>query len=97
VKIDVETKPVTITTRVFTLEITEEEWNALKYAVVRGADGYTARRALRGQAVPTTELRKLQRDMESIDDALKPVRAVEPSEEEDDEGPEDDDEEEYDL
>jgi hypothetical protein len=94
VKIDVETKPVTITTRVFTLEITEEEWNALKYAVVRGADGYAARRAIRGQTAPTDQLRKLQKDMEAIDDVEKSarkVRIVEPEEDDEEfEGDEDD-------
>jgi hypothetical protein len=89
VKIDVETKPITITTRVFTLNnLTQEEWDALKYAVARGADNYASRRALRGQTTPVGQLRRLLADMESIDDVVKPVDVDD--EDDEDEGDEDD-------
>jgi hypothetical protein len=71
VKIDAETKEITVTSRVVTLVLTEDEYNAVKYALSKGADTYTSRRAIRNFAPPVTLMRRLLAEMQLVDEPSK--------------------------
>lgn len=87
----VETKEITIKTRVYSVDFTEDEWEAIRYALRKQVDPMASRRATRGEQTPTKDMRKVLRDMDDLEASVSPVKAVPEEDDEVEESDEEDD------
>lgn len=88
----VEHKEITVKTRVYSVALTEDEWNAIRYALRKQVDPMASRRATRGDAIPSKDMRKVLREMDDLERSLSPVAAVEDEEDYDEEAEDEEDE-----